>query len=483
MCMLLGGSILIPVTVKAEEGNKDDIQLMSQSNQYTSIQSGDSSTLESEFSYEENADGTLTITGYSDKTATMLDIPEEIDGKKVTAIGKLTLEEDCPLETIKIPASIKSINKEAFRHIIDEDAWTTFPIDIQTEPGSYAEKWIIHHQYGATMTTEKISKNDGKLQLRVKVFNKTTQQIDARIDVSLSHNDAFTSFGTYEGDSVKYEDAEWKVLLKAGTTTEFLIKGVLPDTWGEGDYLSLNVQIWSEEEELTGDLVCGTTYSYWEDKDDENNEHIHHYGDWQTIKEPTYTEKGLRTKTCTECNDVLSEEIPMLVKPVDTPAVPVQQPTPAQAPVASTNAPQVGTVVKQGTDSYQITSTESGDMTVTYTGSDDISAKTVTVPDKVVIDGREYTVTDITSDAFKNNKKVTNIKIGKNVTKIGKNAFKNCKNLKKITITSTKLTKKSIGKNAFKGTNGKLVIKVPKNKKKEYAKFLKDKGNKRIVIK
>ena len=150
------------------------------------------------------------------------------------------------------------------------------------------------------------------------------------------------------------------------------------------------------------------------------------YGDWQTIKEPTYTEKGLRTKTCTGCGDVLSEEIPMLVQPVEVPTVPVEQPAVAQSPdtqpAVAAAAPQIGEIVKQGTDSYQITSTENGDMTVTYAESGNVSAKAVTVSDKVVIAGKEYTVTDIANNAFK-------------------------------------------------------------NKKKEYAKFLKEKGNKKIVIK
>ena len=149
------------------------------------------------------------------------------------------------------------------------------------------------------------------------------------------------------------------------------------------------------------------------------------YGDWQTIKEPTYTEKGLRTKTCTGCGDVLSEEIPMLVQPVEVPTVPVEQPAVVQSPdtqPAVAAAPQIGEIVKQGTDSYQITSTENGDMTVTYAEPVNTSAKAVTVPDKVVIAGKEYTVTDIANNAFK-------------------------------------------------------------NKKKEYAKFLKEKGNKKIVIK
>ena len=72
----------------------------------------------------------------------------------------------------------------------------------------------------------------------------------------------------------------------------------------------------------------------------------------------------------------------------------------------------------------------------------------VTIRDKVKIDGKTV-----------------------KVTKINKNAFKGCKKLKKVTIKAKSL--KSIGKNAFKGIAKKAVIKVPKAKKKAYKKLLK----------
>ena len=70
--------------------------------------------------------------------------------------------------------------------------------------------------------------------------------------------------------------------------------------------------------------------------------------------------------------------------------------------------------------------------------------------------------------------------IGSNVKTIGKQAFYGCKNLKSVTIKSTKLTTKSVGANAFtkagSKNNKKLVVRVPKNKKKSYVKLLKKKG-------
>ena len=100
----------------------------------------------------------------------------------------------------------------------------------------------------------------------------------------------------------------------------------------------------------------------------------------------------------------------------------------------------------------------------------------VVIADSVKIKGKTYKITSIAAKAFRNNKKITNVVIGTNVTEIGKQAFYGCNNLKKITIKSTKLTEKKIGDKAFKGINKKAVIKVPKSILKKYKKILKEKG-------
>ena len=70
-------------------------------------------------------------------------------------------------------------------------------------------------------------------------------------------------------------------------------------------------------------------------------------------------------------------------------------------------------------------------------------------------------------------KKIT---IGKNINKIGANAFFGCKNLKNIKFKTVLLTKKTVGKNAFKGVNAKAKAKVPKKVLKAYKKYLPGKG-------
>lgn len=113
---------------------------------------------------------------------------------------------------------------------------------------------------------------------------------------------------------------------------------------------------------------------------------------------------------------------------------------------------------------------------VTYIGSTDKKATKITIPDKIVINNVTYKVTKIKDKAFKGNKKLKTVIIGKNITTIGKSAFDGCKNLKSVTIKTTKLTDKKVGSKAFKGIHAKAKVKVPKAKLKAYKKILKKKG-------
>lgn len=136
---------------------------------------------------------------------------------------------------------------------------------------------------------------------------------------------------------------------------------------------------------------------------------------------------------------------------------------------------------------------------LTYAGSKDENATTVTIPATYKLDGVTYKVTAIADNACNGRKKLKTVKIGKNctsigknafkgctalkeitipasVTKIGKSAFEKCKNLKKVNILTTKLKDKSVGSNAFKGTAKNVKVTVPKKNLKAYKKFLKKKG-------
>ena len=110
--------------------------------------------------------------------------------------------------------------------------------------------------------------------------------------------------------------------------------------------------------------------------------------------------------------------------------------------------------------------------TATLTGPSDKNITKISIPATVKANGKTYKVTEIASKAFKGLKKLETVIIGKNVLKIGKDAFNGCKKLKELTIKTTNLTAKTVGKNAFKNVYKKIKVKCPKKKINDYQKFL-----------
>ena len=231
-------------------------------------------------------------------------------------------------------------------------------------------------------------------------------------------------------------------------------------------------------------------------------------------KQPTTTEEGIRTYTCTRCGHSYTESIAKLTSPSPQPtATPSGKPeTPSPQPTATpsdkpeTPSPQPkGTNLKDDTGAaYKVTSANGKTPAVQYLAPKSGVKGTVTVPFEVTIDGVTYKVTSIAGNAFKDTKKIkkivigsnitsigknafagctslTSITIGKNVKKIGKNAFTGCKKLKSIIIKTKKLTTKTVKKGAFNGISKKVVVKVPKSKYKTYKKLLPAKGLKKAA--
>ena len=148
------------------------------------------------------------------------------------------------------------------------------------------------------------------------------------------------------------------------------------------------------------------------------------------------------------------------VKPTPTPTI-----TPGKVvPVP----PKKTEIIQVGNARYKQLSAN----TVKMTGTKK-DVKKVTVPATIKYKGKTYKVTEVASGALRGKKKLQTVVIGKNVTKIGANAFSKCKKLKKVQITSKKL--KKVTKKSFAGIAKKVVIKVPKSKKKAYKKWLKGK--------
>lgn len=161
---------------------------------------------------------------------------------------------------------------------------------------------------------------------------------------------------------------------------------------------------------------------------------------------------------------------------------------------------------KKGT-TYKVTKSQGKISTVEYVKPYKTAKGTVQIPNTVTIAGVKYSVKTIAKNAFKNNKKVTTIVLGKNITTIGekafagcsklkkvvieknvskinKQAFYKCKSLKTIIIKSRKLKTQKVGRKAFSGIVKKAVFKVPSDKINTYKKIFKSKGaSNKIVVK
>lgn len=152
--------------------------------------------------------------------------------------------------------------------------------------------------------------------------------------------------------------------------------------------------------------------------------------------------------------------------------------------VTVTSAPSATPAAKDAQPSATVSSPEasglsSGGNTYKADGKDYVIFESVNplvtdlnIPSTVKISGKKYKVTSIAAGAFKGNKKLRSVVIGKNIRTIGKDAFRNCKKLKKVIFKTTKLKKNSVGKNAFKGIAKKATFTLPAAKYRIYKKFL-----------
>lgn len=171
------------------------------------------------------------------------------------------------------------------------------------------------------------------------------------------------------------------------------------------------------------------------------------------------------------------------VAPAQTPQTPALEPQAPAATTPSTEQPASGTEIaavkkgdtySKGNLTYKVTAVGTGKGTVEVNASINKKITSVTVPGTITINNEDYKVTSVAKNAFVNCTKLKKAVIGKNVTTIGKNAFKGDSKLTSITIQSKKL--KTVGSGAFKGISKNAKIKVPSSKLKAYKKLLKGKG-------
>lgn len=158
------------------------------------------------------------------------------------------------------------------------------------------------------------------------------------------------------------------------------------------------------------------------------------------------------------------------------------------------NDVKIGSRIKDKYCYYEVTSTKK--KTVKAVAIRNKKRTVLIIPGRVKYAGKYYKITAVGKNAFKNNKKLKTVTIGDNVKTIGENAFYGCKKLNKITlgknvtsinrkafygcrklrqikIRSIKL--KKIGKGAFQKISKSPIVYAPKKKIKKYKRLFKGK--------
>lgn len=123
---------------------------------------------------------------------------------------------------------------------------------------------------------------------------------------------------------------------------------------------------------------------------------------------------------------------------------------------------------------YKITNSRTdGKGTVSVAGTTKSKSKltALTIKATVKIGGKNFKITAVSPNAFKNYTRLMRVKLGGNMKIIGRNAFYGCKNLKSVVITSRQIT--TVGKNAVKNIRKYAVIDVKNSMVKTYKKLFK----------
>ena len=267
--------------------------------------------------------------------------------------------------------------------------------------------------------------------------------------------------------------------------------------------------------------------------------HKHEYT--STIKKPaTCTEPGIRLYTCTGCNATRTEEIPATGHGATEIRNKKDATTTSEGYTGDIYCTICNQKISSGKKIAKLTpqTATPGKMIkdkstngVYKVLQDGVSVEftkpvykkaSVRIPDTIKVNGITCKVTGISANAFKNNKSLKSVTIGRNVTvigtnafygckklskvsggngivkighrafancislskitipgsvrSIGKQAFCNCKKLRSITIKTSTLSGKTVGSKAFAGTYKKPTVKVPAKQMKAYKKLLKARG-------
>lgn len=213
---------------------------------------------------------------------------------------------------------------------------------------------------------------------------------------------------------------------------------------------------------------------------------------WTTFKEAYEAAKNVSEGASAEelktlLANLQSAKAGLKKSQTETPPTPNQTETPATpGQTEKPSTPEKPTVVQKVSKNVTYRVLDAKKKTAVVVGVGGKKGKNVTsvsIAKTVKINGVTYKVTKIGKNAFKGCKYLKKITIGSNVKKIEKGAFANCRKLASINMKKANgIT--SIGSKAFSKINSKAKVSVPSKKLSKYTRMLKKAGlPKKAVIK
>lgn len=406
------------------------------------------------FHWSENEDGTLTITKYLSNEETVV-IPSKIEGKLVKNIDLNHINDDSgENETTKyltISEGVVNIMSNSFR------AWSklesvSIPNTLQT---------IDEYAFSDCKNLKEINFPESLTDIGRFAFSDCRSIIKLVIPKNLKDIESGTFKNCINLKEIEIKNGVEKIDGYSFGLCGKLEKVIIPNSVkniGNSAFISEygmklmfpeNLVIYANSDSYARTYAnqIGIKFSCL---------NAHDWDKGTITTQPTVIKDGVKTYTCTACKITKTQKVTKL------------------------GLPQKGQSVTdtKSNNTYKVTKSAIKNGTVEFVKVNKY-ASSVTIPDTVTVDGTTYKVTSVSKNAFKNNKKLKKVTVGKNITKIKANAFYGCKNLKTVTVKSTQI--ETVGRNAFKGINPKAKIKVPRSKLAKYKKLFKGKGQKKTV--
>lgn len=412
----------------------------------------------SDYTYKVLEDGTIEITGYTGSD-TVLEIPRIIDGMQVTRIASDAFANHTGLTSVVLPEGVTSIGENAFANCdnlnriavpatVTDIAGNAFSkkegdskyLIILTPENSFAKQYAKEKGFISAEKVEDIVQSTTGKEI---IVISETKVIYVPIE-PISLGDKIDVLGVmYRVSSLDQCTLSCIGIVDSNTTeitlpSEVQIKNGTKDVTYKVAEITKNA--FKNNKKLATVKIGANITSIGEQA----------FSGCNGIRKVTISTKKLKTVEKKAFKGIAQN---VFTYPSGTKA--------AYEKMIVGSMKGTCTIISKGI--YQINNEKK--KTAVFLRAVDDKASTIKVASKITIGRKKYKVTKIGDNAFKNNKKVKKITIGNNITIIGKNAFTGCKRLKEVKIESRKI--KKVGKSKLAG---KFTIKLPFDKNKEKAK-------------